>query len=189
MKKKEMNKNYLKSIKRQFHYYKKLGDDTFIQLTNEDIHWQFNEESNSISIIVKHIVGNQLSRWTNFKIEDGEKEWRNRDTEFEGEYTSKTTMIAAWEKGWNCLFDAINSINEDELLELAYIRNEGHTYIEAINRQLSHYSYHVGQIVFAAKMIKSSHWNTLSIAKNKSALFNNQKFSEDKSTKHFTEDS
>lgn len=185
----EMNKNYLKSIKRQFHYYKKLGDDTFVQLTNQDIHWNFNEDSNSISIIVKHIVGNQLSRWTNFKIEDGEKEWRNRDTEFEGEYASKTAMITAWEKGWKCLFDAINSIKEDELLELAYIRNEGHTYIEAINRQLSHYAYHVGQLVYVAKMIKSNHWKTLSIAKNKSSSFNNQKFSEDKSTKHFTENS
>ncbi|MFK5880069.1 MAG: DUF1572 family protein [Flavobacteriaceae bacterium] len=184
-----MNNNYLKSTKQQFHYYKDLGDKTFSQLTDKDIHWKFNDESNSIAIVVKHIVGNQLSRWTNFKTEDGEKEWRHRDTEFEGEYASKKEMISAWKKGWNCLFDAINSIKEDELLDLAYIRNEGHTYIEAINRQLSHYSYHVGQIIFVAKMIKSDNWKTISIAKNKSASFNNQKFSEDKSTKYFTEDS
>lgn len=189
MTKKQLNSNYLKSIKRQFLYYKKLGDDTFIQLTNDDINWKFNDDSNSISIIVKHIVGNQLSRWTNFKTEDGEKEWRHRDTEFEGDYVSKEAMIIAWEKGWKCLFDAINSINEKELLELAYIRNEGHTYIEAINRQLSHYPYHIGQIVYVAKMIKSNDWNTLSIAKNKSVLFNDSKFSTEKSTKHFTEDS
>ena len=184
-----MNNNYLESIKRQFRYYKVLGDKTFNQLADKDIHWKFNDESNSIAIIVKHIVGNQLSRWTNLKTEDGEKEWRYRDSEFENGYTSKKEMMVAWENGWSCLFDAINSINEKELQDLLYIRNEGHTMIEAINRQLCHYPYHIGQIIYTAKMIKDSNWNSLSIAKNKSVSFNDRKFSEGKSTKHFTEDS
>lgn len=184
-----MNSNYIKSIKRQFHYYKKLGDETFKQLTNDDIHWQIYAESNSIAIIVKHIVGNQLSRWTNFKTEDGEKEWRHRDTEFIDEYATKEEMLVAWEKGWNCLFGAINSIEENELLNSVYIRNQGHTVIEAVNRQLCHYPYHIGQIVYVAKMIKDNQWQTLSIAKNKSVDFNTNKFSKEKSTKHFTDES
>lgn len=183
-----MNNNYLESIKRQFQYYKKLGDDTFSQMTDKDIHWQFNSESNSIAIIVKHIVGNQFSRWTNFRTEDGEKEWRHRDTEFKNGYASKKEMIAAWEKGWDCLFNAIIPLTENDLPELIYIRNQGHTIIEAINRQLCHYSYHIGQLIFIAKMIKDEDWKTLSITKNKSSDYNSDKFSKEKSIKHFTEE-
>lgn len=183
-----MNNNYLKSIKRQFQYYKKLGDDTFSQLNEEDIHWQFNDESNSIAIMVKHIVGNQLSRWTNFKTEDGEKDWRQRDTEFKAPYSTKDEMILAWEKGWACLFTALDSIEERYLLEIVYIRNQGHTVIEAINRQICHYPYHIGQIVFIAKMMKNDDWKTLSIAKNKSISFNTEKISKSKTNKHFTDE-
>lgn len=181
-----MKSSYLNSAIKQFEYYKSLGDKTFEQLNEKNIHWQFNEESNSIVIIVKHIVGNMLSRWTNFRTEDGEKEWRHRDTEFKNPY--KTEMLDAWEKGWKCLFEAITPLEENDLLEIIYIRNQGHTIVEAINRQLCHYSYHVGQIVSTAKMIKSEDWETLSIAKNKSSNYNQDKFSKEKSRKYFTDD-
>ncbi|AOW20009.1 DUF1572 family protein [Urechidicola croceus] len=183
-----MKSNYLNSVKRQFEYYKSLGDKTFQQLNENDIHWQFNSESNSIAIIVKHIVGNMLSRWTNFRTEDGEKTWRHRDTEFENTYKTKLEMLQAWEKGWKCLFDAILPLENDDLNELVYIRNQGHSIDEAINRQLCHYPYHIGQIVYIGKMLKDEKWKTLSIAKNKSSDYNKDKFSKEKSKKHFTDD-
>ncbi len=183
-----MKSSYLNSAIKQFEYYKSLGDKTFEQLNEENIHWKFNEESNSIAIIVKHIVGNMLSRWTNFRTEDGEKEWRHRDTEFENPSKTKAGMLNEWEKGWKCLFDAITPLEENNLSEIIYIRNQGHTIIETINRQLCHYSYHVGQIVSTAKMIKNENWKTLSIAKNKSSNYNQGKFSKGKSRKHFTDD-
>lgn len=183
-----MKSSYLESIHKQFTYYKSLGEKTFSQLSDEDILWQYNKKSNSIAIIVKHIVGNMLSRWTNFRNEDGEKEWRNRETEFENRYTSKEELLVSWEKGWACLFDAINSLKEDDLEEIIFIRNLGHTITEAINRQLSHYSYHIGQIVYIGKMIKSKDWESLSVPKNKSQDYNNDKFSKEKIRKHFTDD-
>ncbi|MFT7497510.1 MAG: hypothetical protein ACI8QP_000088 [Porticoccaceae bacterium] len=183
-----MKSSYLESIHKQFTYYKSLGEKTFSQLSDEDILWQYNKKSNSIAIIVKHIVGNMLSRWTNFRNEDGEKEWRHRDTEFESGYTSKEDLLVSWEKGWACLFDAINSLDEDDLEEIIFIRNLGHTITEAINRQLSHYSYHIGQIVYIGKMIKSKDWESLSVPKNKSQDYNNDKFSKEKLRKHFTDD-
>jgi hypothetical protein len=180
--------NYLESALIQFEYYKSLGDKTFKQLTNEQILWQFNEESNSIAIIVKHIVGNMLSRWTNFLSEDGEKTWRNRDNEFEHPYQTKSEMITDWKKGWSCLFDALKPLNSNNFEQLVYIRNQGHTVTEAINRQLCHYSYHIGQLVFVAKMIKNDDWQTLSVAKNKSKAYNTEKFKKPKGKRHFTED-
>jgi len=180
--------SYLESITKQFQYYKLLGDKTFAQLNDEDIHWQFNFESNSISIIVKHIVGNMLLRWTNFLTEDGEKEWRQRDTEFENTYTSKEDMLEAWEKGWNCFFNALSSLTENDLEQIIHIRNEGHTVTEAINRQLSHYPYHIGQIVFVGKMIKGNDWESLSVPKGESSNYNDEKFSKEKGRKHFTDD-
>jgi len=183
-----MKSNYLDSAIKQFEYYKLLGDKTFEQLATNDIHWQYNTESNSIAIIVKHIVGNMLSRWTNFLTEDGEKTWRNRDTEFENPYQNKEQMLQAWEKGWDCLFDAIKPIDGTNFDKLVYIRNQGHTITEAINRQLCHYSYHVGQLVFVAKMIKGDDWKTLSVAKNKSKNYNKGKFTKTKRKEHFTDD-
>lgn len=183
-----MNKNYIESIQKQFIYYKTLGDKTFDQINDKEIHWQFNNESNSIAIIVKHIVGNMLSRWTNFYSEDGEKEWRKRDTEFEDTYTSKAVMIEAWYKGWVCLFDVVNNLNPEDLQRIIYIRNEGHTVIEAINRQLCHYAYHIGQLVFVGRMIKGETWESLSIPKNQSSNYNKVKFSEAKHRGHFTDD-
>jgi hypothetical protein len=133
-------------------------------------------------------VGNMLSRWTDFLTTDGEKEWRNRDAEFEEILKTKTELLAHWEKGWQCLFDALNSLQPKQLNEIIYIRNEGHTILEAINRQLAHYPYHIGQIVFYAKMIKKSEWQSLSIPKNKSISYNSDKFSQEKSIKNFTDD-
>ncbi|MBE9490164.1 MAG: DUF1572 family protein [Bacteroidetes bacterium] len=179
--------SYLDSITKQFEYYKMLGDKTFGQLNNTQILWQFNDESNSIAIIVKHIVGNMLSRWTNFLTEDGEKKWRYRDTEFEDAYTTKEDMLAAWEKGWQCLFNTIKPLTENDLKRIIYIRNQGHTVTEAINRQLSHYSYHIGQLIFVAKMIKGKEWQSLSIPKGKSKTYNTNKFSKDKGRRHFTD--
>jgi hypothetical protein len=180
--------NYLKSIKQQFEYYKILGEKAIEQLEEEQLFIALNEDSNSIATIVKHISGNMLSRWTDFLTSDGEKEWRNRDAEFENDINSKTELLAIWNKGWSCLFDAINPLKQEDLSKIIYIRNEGHTIAEAINRQLAHYPYHIGQIVFLAKLLKKTEWASLSIPKNKSANYNADKFSQEKSVKNFTED-
>jgi hypothetical protein len=180
--------SYLTSTIKQFEYYKSLGDKTFSQLTFEDLQNEIAKDANSISIIVKHIIGNMLSRWTHFLTEDGEKEWRQRDREFEDTYDTKEELITDWEKGWNCLFDAIKSLNENDLEAIVYIRNQGHTVTEAINRQLTHYSYHVGQIVFLGKVLKGNQWQSLSIPKGHSKKYNAEKFSKEKSKKHFTDD-
>ncbi|MFL9835492.1 DUF1572 domain-containing protein [Chryseobacterium terrae] len=159
---------------KRFEYYKMLGDKSFEQLSDEHFFWQFNEESNSIAIIVKHVAGNMLSRWTNFLTEDGEKSWRNRDEEFVNTFKSKDEVLQYWEKGWKCLFDALNQIDDENLYSTIYIRNEAHSVIDAVFRQLAHYPYHIGQIVFIAKIIKNEDWKTLSIARNKSQDFNNE---------------
>lgn len=183
-----MQNSYLESIKKQITYYKSLGDKTFNQLTQEELFYQYNQESNSIAVIAKHIAGNMLSRWTNFFTEDGEKSWRNRDDEFVNTFSTKEEMIAYWEKGWNCFLNTINSLKETDLEKIIYIRNQGHTVIEAINRQICHYPYHIGQIVFLGKMLQNEKWESLSIPKNASKNFNQEKFSQEKSRKHFTDD-
>lgn len=183
-----MQKNYLESIDKQFRYYKLLGEKTFQQLTEADLFWQYNPESNSIAIIVNHLSGNMKSRWTDFLTSDGEKEWRNRDREFESIIKSKAAMLKRWEEGWKCLFDALASIHEDNFETEIYIRNQGHTVVEAINRQLSHYAYHIGQITFIGKMIKGSDWTSLSVPKGHSKAYNEQKFTQEKRRTHFTEE-
>jgi len=182
-----MDNSYLPSVIKQFKYNKSLGDKTFHQLTQAQLFWQYNEESNSVATLVKHISGNMLSRWTNFLTEDGEKSWRNRDDEFVNSYNTKEEMIADWEKGWQCLFHNLEKITSENRNTLVYIRNESHTIAEAINRQLCHYSYHIGQIVVIGKMAKNKDWKTLSIAKNASKSYNEEKFSQNKSKKDFTE--
>lgn len=159
---------------KRFQYYKELGDKTFAQFSEEQFFWQFNEESNSIAIIVKHLAGNMLSRWTNFLTEDGEKSWRNRDAEFVNDFKTKAEVLEFWEKGWNCLFEALDKINDENLQATIYIRGEAHSVLDAVLRQLAHYPYHVGQIVYIAKMLKNEDWKTLSIARNKSAEFNTE---------------
>ncbi|WP_339894747.1 DUF1572 family protein [uncultured Algibacter sp.] len=180
--------SYLTSIIKQFKFYKSLGDKTFDQLSFDEMLWQSDENSNSISIIVKHIAGNMLSRWTNFLTEDGEKEWRIRDDEFISNFNSKEAVIAAWESGWFCLFKAIKPLKPEDLENIIYIRNGGHTVTEAINRQLAHYAYHIGQIVFLGKLLKGENWKSLSIPKGDSSKYNQDKFSKDKGRRHFTDD-
>lgn len=183
-----INNHYLESIQKQFLYYKILGEKAMEQLQPEQLFVSVNENTNSIAIIVKHLTGNMLSRWTDLLTSDGEKEWRNRDGEFEETINNKEELINVWNKGWDCFFSAINSLTPDQLETIIYIRNEGHTVTEAINRQLAHYPYHIGQIVFYAKMLKKTEWNTLSIAKNKSNSYNADKFAKEKSIKNFTDD-
>ncbi|WP_034703367.1 DUF1572 family protein [Chryseobacterium luteum] len=156
----------------RFKYYKSLGDKSFAQLSDEQIFWQYNDESNSIAVIVKHIAGNMLSRWTNFLTEDGEKLWRNRDDEFVNTFKNKQEIIDLWEKGWECFFNALDQINDENLYSTIYIRGEAHSFLDAVLRQLAHYPYHIGQIVSIAKMIKNDGWKTLSIERNKSQEFN-----------------
>lgn len=157
------NDGYLQSVKKQFSYYKALAEKTFAQLTEEQLFWQYNEESNSIAIIAKHLAGNMLSRWTDIFNTDGEKEWRNRDAEFENDFQSKVELIEFWNKGWNIFQTTLESLKNEDLEKVIYIRNQGHTVLEAINRQLAHYPYHVGQIVFIGKMICNQNWESLSI--------------------------
>ncbi|EAR01918.1 DUF1572 domain-containing protein [Maribacter sp. HTCC2170] len=169
-------RNYLDSAIFEFRRYKTMGDKTFAQLGNDEILWTSSHTDNSISQIVKHISGNMLSRWTNFLTEDGEKPWRHRDTEFEIPFTTKIEMIKAWEKGWQCLFDALDTLNDDNFDTKIKIRNEAHTIPEATNRQLAHYASHVGQLVLLGKMIKGENWISLSIPKGESEAFNASKF-------------
>ena len=172
-----MTTDYLESVKAQFKHYKSIGERTFDQLKEDDLFWQYNEESNSIAIIVKHLWGNMMSRWTDFLTTDGEKEWRKRDEEFEADITTKSEMLEKWNQGWDCLFTALDSISQEDLnSKVIYIRNEGHTITEAINRQLAHYPYHIGQIVFIAKM-KSAEWEALTIPKGNSKEYNKEMFS------------
>jgi hypothetical protein len=180
--------SYLPSTLKQFEYYKSLGDKTIEQLTFLELKKEFAKDSNSISIIVKHLAGNMLSRWTHFLTEDGEKEWRKRDEEFEDTFISKIEVLDEWNKGWDCLFDAIRPLSKTDLEDIIYIRNQGHTVTEAINRQMMHYAYHVGQMVFLGKLLKGKNWQSLSISKGKSEDYNKDKFEIEKGPRHFTED-
>lgn len=183
-----MVSSYLTSVNKQFEYYKSLGDKTIHQLNIDELKKEFSNDSNSISIIVKHMAGNMLSRWTNFLTEDGEKEWRHRDEEFIESFETKEDLFAFWQKGWDCLFNALQSLHSNQLEDIIYIRNQGHTITEAINRQMMHYAYHIGQIIFIGKLIKGEKWQSLSIPKGKSSEYNSDKFNLAKQRKHFTED-
>jgi len=175
-----VSNNYLQSAIQQFEYYKSLGDKTFLQIAPENLFWQYNDDSNSIAVIINHLYGNMLSRWTDFLTSDGEKEWRNRDKEFLNEVTTKEELLQRWEAGWECLFDALHSITEADLDKEILIRNQKHTIAEAINRQLAHYPYHIGQIVFLGKMLSNNNWKSLSIPKGQSDAFNSKMFSDPK---------
>lgn len=156
----------------RFQFYKNLGEKAMEPLMEDELHWQYNEESNSIAVLVNHISGNMQSRFTNFLTEDGEKPWRNRDAEFENSYQSKEELLNIWEKGWDCLFQALEQLDEENLKNTVTIRGEAMLVADALFRQLSHYAYHVGQMVYIAKMIKNSDWKSLSIPKNISKEFN-----------------
>ena len=180
--------NYLESITRQFEYYKLLGEQAMEQIPDEKLFWHYNEESNSIAIIVKHLSGNMLSRWTDFLTTDGEKEWRNRDAEFENDVQTREQLLEKWNQGWECLLSALKPLTGDDLEKIIYIRNQGHTVMEAINRQLAHYPYHVGQIIYIAKMVADTGWKSLTIPKGNSRSFNAEKFAKPKSRQHFTDE-
>lgn len=180
--------DYIKSARRQFEYYKDLADKTFDQVQDEKLFFKYNEESNSIAIIVQHLWGNMLSRWTDFLTTDGEKDWRKRDNEFEEVVKTREELLIKWNEGWKCLFNAMDSLKEEDFLKTIYIRNQGHSVMEAINRQLAHYPYHIGQIVFIGKMLANENWKSLSIPRNKSSDYNSEKFAQPKHKEHFTDE-
>jgi hypothetical protein len=127
-------------------------------------------------MIMQHLAGNMLSRWTDFRTTDGEKDWRNRDSEFEQTFSNKKDLMLFWDKGWHCYLEAMKTLQPNELLNSVYIRGEKLTIIDVVNRQLMHYPYHIGQIVYLCKFLKDGEWQTLSIAKNKSKDFNQEMF-------------
>lgn len=190
----ELNTPFLESTTKLFAYYKMLGEKAIAQLEAGQLFVAANDDTNSIAIIVKHLSGNMLSRWTDFLTSDGEKPWRNRDSEFEQSSEdlidaekAKSALLFVWDIGWKCLFEALGGLKPENVSDIVYIRNEGHTVMDAINRQLAHYSYHVGQIVFYSKMLKTGAWESLSIPKHKSGDYNADKFTNDKTIGHFTD--
>ena len=184
------NSDYIDSAIKQFQYYKVLGEKAMAQIPDDKLNWQYNPETNSVAIIVKHLWGNMMSRWVDFLTKDGEKVWRDREAEFVNDITTRTELMEKWEEGWTALFDAMNSValNPDSLERIIYIRNLGHTILEATNRQISHYAYHIGQIVHIGKMVQSEQWKSLSIPRGKTSEYNAAKFSKAPSREHFTDE-
>lgn len=162
---------YLESCLKQFKYYKSLAEKAMLQIEDQHLFLCINEESNSIATIIKHLHGNMISRWTDFLTSDGEKEWRNRDAEFTNDLQSRDELMKIWENGWGLVFETLNNLTVDDFSTPVFIRAEKHTVIDAINRQLAHYSYHVGQIVFITKVF-STNWQSLTIPKGGSNNFN-----------------
>ena len=168
-----LGEHYLADAFYTFRYYKTLAERAFAQISDEDFFRTIDEESNSIAVNIKHMAGNMLSRWTDFLTTDGEKPERNRDLEFVMlPETTKADMLAYWEQGWKTTLDAVEPLVPDDLLRTVTIRGQDHTVVQAIDRQMAHYAYHVGQIVYLAKHFKASDWQSLSVPKNKSAEFN-----------------
>ena len=182
-----VEENFLESAIKFFRYYKKLGEEAMAQLMDEEVLHKPNPSSNSIALIVHHITGNMLSRFTDFLTSDGEKPWRNREAEFEESYSNKQEMMQAWEKGWACLFQTLEQLKPDDLTKIVYVRNEGQTVLEAIQRQLAHYPHHIGQILYQAKILKGADFQSLSIPKGNSDTYNQSKFSNPKVIKHPTD--
>ena len=167
-----VSSSFLECSIKQFQSCKSLGEGAFAQIDDRGIHWTPDAESNSIAVIVKHLHGNMLSRWTDFLTSDGDKPWRQRDMEFIDDNATKDGMIALWEEGWRCTFEALNSLTPSDLLRTVTIRTEPHTVLEALSRQIGHYAYHVGQIVYVAKSLRAEKWNSLTIPKGKTDEFN-----------------
>ena len=155
-----------------FHHYKKLGEGAMAQLDDKQFSVALDPEMNSVALIVKHMAGNMRSRWTDFLTTDGEKADRNRDGEFEAPPASRDEVLRIWEQGWNCVFAALAPLQDADLTRTVTIRGEPHSVMQAINRQIAHYSYHVGQIVFLAKHLQSEKWKSLSVPRKGSADFN-----------------
>ena len=155
-----------------FRFYKKMTEKAIEQVSDEELFATLDEEMNSIAVIVKHMAGNMRSRWTNFLISDGEKPDRNRDQEFEGPPATREALLKLWEEGWTCLFSALEPLSDADLQRTVTIRGEPHSVVQAIHRQLAHYPYHCGQIVFLAKHFRGREWKSLSIPRGKSTSFN-----------------
>jgi hypothetical protein len=164
--------DFLTAATKRLKYYKDLGDKAMAQLEPDDFFYTPGEESNSIAVIVQHLHGNMMSRWTHFLTEDGEKAWRHRDKEFEVSANTPAAIMEKWEAGWNCLFETLEDLKPSDLRKKVTIRQEPLTVIDAINRQLAHYPYHVGQIVYLARMRKKQDWQSLSIPKGQSDQYN-----------------
>ena len=165
--------HFLEDALKSFRDYKKLAEGALEQLDDAEFFRAIDDESNTIAVNMKHMAGNMLSRWTDFLTSDGEKANRERDMEFVMlPETTRADMLAYWERGWRCLFAAVEPLTADDLMRIVKIRGQDHTVVQAINRQIAHYAYHVGQIVYLAKHFKSSNWQTLSVPKNRSAEFN-----------------
>ncbi|KUF44027.1 hypothetical protein AV926_11615 [Myroides marinus] len=169
-----MNIEDIKGVRTQFEYYRTLADKTILILSQDELNHKVSDESNSIAMIMRHITGNLLSRFTNFFTEDGDKPWRNRDDEFQDGIYDKHELITNWDKAWNVLFQTLDSITEENINTVVKIRNQDHTVAEALYRQLAHYPYHIGQIVFIGKMIRNTEWQSLSIPKNMSKEYNKE---------------
>jgi hypothetical protein len=163
-----VGQNYLKIVVNRFQSVKSLGDKTIQQLSDDELNWAYNDESNNVAVIIRHLSGNMVSRWTDFLTTDGEKAYRNRDEEFSTAIASREELLKIWDKGWQVLFAALDSLNEQDLLRKVYIRGESHLVIDAIERQMAHYAYHVGQIVYIGKLLKDEKWESLSIPRGKS---------------------
>jgi hypothetical protein len=165
--------NYFEDAVSSFKAYKKLADKAIAQLNDDEFFVTLDEEANSVAVVMKHMAGNMFSRWTNFLTSDGEKPDRNRDMEFVIEAsTTKADVLDYWERGWACVFAAIEPLTPEDFEKTVTIRGEKHTIVMALNRQMTHYAYHIGQIVFLAKHFRSAQWKSLSIPRNKSAEFN-----------------
>jgi len=171
-----IGEEFLHQSRKVFRSQKELADKSIAQLSSDELFWQPDAESNSIAIIMKHLAGNMISRWTDFLTTDGEKPDRHRDTEFEIDQDDSVSIRAFWERGYSVFFGTIDSLTEDDLLKTVTIRNEPHTVIQAIERQVAHYGYHIGQIVYVAKQIKQTDWKTLSIPRGKSEEYLHGKF-------------
>jgi len=172
----DLEAHYLDEVRRQFRGHKRLGEGAMSQLKDEDFFVARDSETNSIAVLVKHLAGNMRSRFVDFLTSDGEKPDRYRDQEFEiGPSTTRAEVMKWWETGWAHVFAAIESLKPDDVMKTVTIRGEPHTVLQAINRQVAHYAYHVGQIVFLAKHLRAGEWRSLSIPRGKSEEFNAQK--------------
>jgi Protein of unknown function (DUF1572) len=170
----ELTTSYLKDARDLLRYYRKLAERALEQVPDEALVRTLDRESNSIAIVVKHLAGNMRSRWTDFLTADGEKAGRHRDTEFEAPPATRAELLALWNAGWDCVFSALDPLAESDLARTVYIRKEAYSVMQAINRQIAHYAYHVGQIVYLAKHFAGDNWRALTIPKGKSADFNTQ---------------
>ncbi len=175
----------LQNYRKQFAYYRHLAEGAMGQLTFEQLTQDDAAHSNSIAVIVKHLAGNMKSRWTDFLTTDGEKPWRDREGEFIADFSDRPALERAWTEGWAVLEQALHDLTPDQLERVIYIRNEGHPVYQALNRQLTHCSYHVGQIVLLAKQLRGTAWQSLSIPRGGSEAFNARKFAEEKGERNF----